>query len=330
MSRVVWLLSGLIVACASYPDGPQVAPSVLAPADHVVTFAGDERSPPCLVVELGQTVEFRNLKPDMPVDVTSLGTPVELFSPALVRGGAMATDQGGSYAWWRHTFARPGVFEYYDTHRGDPGQKLVDPYYGTVTWVGTNPNLHTGVVCVQEPGSNQCLGVCCVKNNDGSPVLSQGECPQNQCCDAVAKRCLALSPAGLAKIKKAIIDKLPKVAGNPRLGPCVARPSNFIAIGLNYADHAAEAGMKLPPEPIIFNKAVSCICGPNDNTITPKDSSKLDYEVELGIVIGKRASYLAKDKAMSVVAGYFLSNDLCNIYCCWRWWFNNIPSGYWC
>jgi 2-keto-4-pentenoate hydratase/2-oxohepta-3-ene-1,7-dioic acid hydratase in catechol pathway len=92
----------------------------------------------------------------------------------------------------------------------------------------------------------------------------------------------ALSPAGLAKIKKANIDKLPKVAGNPRLGPCVARPSNFIAIGLNYADHAAEAGMKLPPEPIIFNKAVSCICGPNDNTITPKDSSKLDYEVELG------------------------------------------------
>ena len=99
----------------------------------------------------------------------------------------------------------------------------------------------------------------------------------------------ALSPAGLAKIKKANIDKLPLVEGNPRLGPCVARPSNFIAIGLNYADHAAEAGMKLPPEPIIFNKALSCICGPNDNTITPKGSSKLDYEVELGIVIGKRA-----------------------------------------
>ena len=80
----------------------------------------------------------------------------------------------------------------------------------------------------------------------------------------------ALSPAGLAKIKKANIDKLPLVKGNPRLGPCVARPSNFIAIGLNYADHAAEAGMKLPPEPIIFNKALSCICGPNDNTITPE------------------------------------------------------------
>ena len=98
--------------------------------------------------------------------------------------------------------------------------------------------------------------------------------------------------------------------GNPRLGPCVARPSNFIAIGLNYADHAAEAGMKLPPEPIIFNKALSCICGPNDNTITPKGSSKLDYEVELGIVIGKRASYLSKEQAMRAVAGYFLSNDV--------------------
>src|SRR4029077_16953504 len=111
----------------------------------------------------------------------------------------------------------------------------------------------------------------------------------------------ALSPAGLAKIKKANIDKLPKVAGNPRLGPCVARPSNFIAIGLNYADHAAEAGMKLAPAPIIFKKGLSCICGPNDSTITPKGSDKLDYEVELGIVIGKRASYLAKDKAMNAV-----------------------------
>ena len=120
----------------------------------------------------------------------------------------------------------------------------------------------------------------------------------------------ALSPSGLAKIKKANVDKLPLVKGNPRLGPCVARPSNFIAIGLNYADHAAEAGMQVPPEPVIFNKAPSCICGPNDNTITPKGSTKLDYEVELGIVIGSRASYLSKDKAMNAVAGYFLANDV--------------------
>jgi 2-keto-4-pentenoate hydratase/2-oxohepta-3-ene-1,7-dioic acid hydratase in catechol pathway len=120
----------------------------------------------------------------------------------------------------------------------------------------------------------------------------------------------ALSPAGLAKIKKAKIDKLPLVKGNPRLGACIARPSNFIAIGLNYADHAAEAGLQLPKEPVIFNKAVSCMCGPNDNTITPKGSTKLDYEVELGIVIGKRASYLSKDNAMSVVAGFCLANDV--------------------
>src|SRR5215470_7156258 len=119
----------------------------------------------------------------------------------------------------------------------------------------------------------------------------------------------ALSPAGLAKIKKANIDKLPLVKGNPRLGSCVTRPGNFIAIGLNYADHAAEAGMKIPPEPIIFNKAPSCVCGPNDPTIIPKDSSKLDWEIELGIVIGSRGRYLKKEKAMSVVAGYCLSND---------------------
>jgi len=120
----------------------------------------------------------------------------------------------------------------------------------------------------------------------------------------------ALSPSGIASIKKANLKRLPLVKGRPRLGPCVSRPSNFIAIGLNYADHAAEAGMQLPKEPVIFNKAVSCICGPNDNTITPKDSTKLDYEVELGIVIGRRARYLDKDKAMSAVAGYFLSNDV--------------------
>jgi 2-keto-4-pentenoate hydratase/2-oxohepta-3-ene-1,7-dioic acid hydratase in catechol pathway len=119
-----------------------------------------------------------------------------------------------------------------------------------------------------------------------------------------------LSPAGLAKIRKAKIEKLPLVKGHPRLGPCVGQVRHFIAIGLNYADHAAEAGLQLPKEPVIFNKAPSCICGPNDNTITPKDSSKLDYEVELGIVIGQRARYLAKEKALNAVAGYCLANDV--------------------
>jgi 2-keto-4-pentenoate hydratase/2-oxohepta-3-ene-1,7-dioic acid hydratase in catechol pathway len=119
-----------------------------------------------------------------------------------------------------------------------------------------------------------------------------------------------LSAKGLAKIRKTKIDKLPLVRGTPRLGPCVGGTGNFIAIGLNYSDHAAEAGMPIPKEPIIFNKAPSCICGPNDDTMIPKDSTKLDWEVELAIVIGERARYLAKSKALDVVAGYCAANDV--------------------
>ncbi len=114
----------------------------------------------------------------------------------------------------------------------------------------------------------------------------------------------------LAKIRRAKIEKLPLVKGKPRFGPCVGKVGNFIAIGLNYADHAAEQGVPVPSEPIIFNKAPTSICGPNDNTMIPKGSSKLDYEVELAIVIGRRARYLSKDKAMDVVAGYCLANDV--------------------
>ena len=120
----------------------------------------------------------------------------------------------------------------------------------------------------------------------------------------------ALSPKGLAKLRKLNPDKLPLIRGTPRLGACVGNIGNFIAIGLNYSDHAAEAGMPIPKEPIIFNKAHSCICGPNDDTMVPKGSSKLDYEVELGVVIGSRARYLAKNNAMDVVAGYCLANDI--------------------
>src|SRR5215469_1443982 len=119
-----------------------------------------------------------------------------------------------------------------------------------------------------------------------------------------------LSPKGLNKLSRVKPEKLPLVRGNPRLGPCVGKVGNFIAIGLNYSDHAAETGASIPKEPIIFNKAPSCICGPNDDTMIPKDSSKLDWEVELGIVIGSRARYLSKDKALDVVAGYCLANDV--------------------
>jgi 2-keto-4-pentenoate hydratase/2-oxohepta-3-ene-1,7-dioic acid hydratase in catechol pathway len=100
------------------------------------------------------------------------------------------------------------------------------------------------------------------------------------------------------------------VRGTPRLGPCVGKVGNFIAIGLNYADHAAEAGLPVPKEPIIFSKAPNCISGPNDDTMIPKGSTKLDYEVELGVVIGSRARYLSKSGALDAVAGYCLANDV--------------------
>ncbi len=120
-----------------------------------------------------------------------------------------------------------------------------------------------------------------------------------------------LSPAGLARLAGLKIDDLPLVSGVPRLGACIARPGNFIAIGLNYADHAAEAGLAVPKEPVIFNKAPNCICGPNDDTMVPKGSTKLDYEVELGVVIGSHARYLeGESAAMDAVAGYCLANDV--------------------
>ena len=119
-----------------------------------------------------------------------------------------------------------------------------------------------------------------------------------------------LASGGLAKIKKANLKRMKPVAGKPRLGACVGNVRNFIAIGLNYADHAAEAGLAVPKEPVIFTKVTTSICGPNDDTIQPKESTKLDYEVEIGIVIGRRARYLEKDKAKAAIAGYFLSNDV--------------------
>ncbi len=112
-----------------------------------------------------------------------------------------------------------------------------------------------------------------------------------------------LASGGLAKIKKTNLKRLKVVGGRPRLGPCLGKVRNFIGIGLNYSDHAAEGGNPIPKEPVIFNKAPSSICGPNDNTMIPKDATKLDWEVELGVVIGKRARYLAKDKAKDAIAG---------------------------
>ncbi|MGE0315138.1 MAG: fumarylacetoacetate hydrolase family protein [Lautropia sp.] len=120
----------------------------------------------------------------------------------------------------------------------------------------------------------------------------------------------ALSAKGLAKLAKLKPAKLPAVRGNPRLGCPVTGATKFVAIGLNYADHAAEAGMPLPKEPIIFMKTLSCIQGPNDDVMLPKNSVKGDWEVELGIVIGTKASYVSKKDALGHVAGYVLINDV--------------------
>jgi len=114
----------------------------------------------------------------------------------------------------------------------------------------------------------------------------------------------------IEKIKKINLEKLPKVDNNIRIGPCVANPEKFIGIGLNYSDHAEETGMKPPSEPIIFIKANSCISGPNDNVIIPKNSKKTDWEVELGIVIGKKAQYISKDKSFEYIFGYCIVNDV--------------------
>ena len=121
---------------------------------------------------------------------------------------------------------------------------------------------------------------------------------------------LLATPDGLKHLAGVDVNSLPKVAGNPRLGPCVGGVGKFIGIGLNFADHAAETGMALPSEPIFFMKATSCLAGPNDDVIKPKDSTKMDWEVELGFVIGKKASYVSEAEALDHIAGFCLVNDV--------------------
>jgi 2-keto-4-pentenoate hydratase/2-oxohepta-3-ene-1,7-dioic acid hydratase in catechol pathway len=120
----------------------------------------------------------------------------------------------------------------------------------------------------------------------------------------------AVSPAGLAKLAAIDPESLPLVEGNPRYGACVTGTRHFVAIGLNYADHAAESGLAIPDEPVVFQKWVSCIQGPNDPVTIPRDSKKTDWEVELGVVIGTRASYVEEADALRHVAGYCVINDL--------------------
>jgi 2-keto-4-pentenoate hydratase/2-oxohepta-3-ene-1,7-dioic acid hydratase in catechol pathway len=120
----------------------------------------------------------------------------------------------------------------------------------------------------------------------------------------------SLLPAAIEKLRNTDISALPIVAGRPRIGPCVGSVGKFICIGLNYSDHAAEARMALPPEPVIFMKATSSICGPDDDVLIPRGSKKTDWEIELGVVIGKPALYVEEADAISHVAGYCVINDL--------------------
>ncbi|WP_375459610.1 fumarylacetoacetate hydrolase family protein [uncultured Enterovirga sp.] len=115
---------------------------------------------------------------------------------------------------------------------------------------------------------------------------------------------------GLEQLRSLDIERLPAVPAGTRLGPPLARVGNFIAVGLNFADHAAETGAAIPSEPILFNKAPSCIVGPNDDVTIPRGSKKTDWEVELAIVIGRRASYVHANEALDYVAGYCICNDV--------------------
>jgi 2,4-didehydro-3-deoxy-L-rhamnonate hydrolase len=119
-----------------------------------------------------------------------------------------------------------------------------------------------------------------------------------------------ISPKGLARLRKIRAESLPLVRSNPRFGVPYTGITKFVAIGLNYMDHAREAGQQIPAEPIIFMKATTCISGPNDDIITPRDSTRLDYEAELGIVIGTKAKHVTEEKALDYVAGYAVVNDV--------------------
>ena len=118
-----------------------------------------------------------------------------------------------------------------------------------------------------------------------------------------------LSPAGLKRLAAIDWKRLPKVEGNPRIGPCVPRPRNFYAIGANFRDHIAERGEHIPSHPFVFVKASGSYCGPYDDTIIPRNSTQTDWEAELALVIGTKATYVSETEALDYVAGYFVCND---------------------
>ena len=119
-----------------------------------------------------------------------------------------------------------------------------------------------------------------------------------------------ISFTNLEKLKKINLESLPEIPSSERIGSCIANPGKFVAIGLNYSDHAAETGAKIPTEPIVFMKATSCIVGPNDNVVIPKNSKKTDWEVEIAFVVGKEAKYIKEEDAQDHIFGYCLVNDV--------------------
>lgn len=153
--------------------------------------------------------------------------------------------------------------------------------------------LRYGPVGQEKPGLLDSNGII----RDLSPVLS----------DLTSEY---LSPMGLAALAGIRPESLQAVCGKPRLGAPYTGAKKFIAIGLNYSDHAAEAGQPVPAEPVVFSKATSCIAGPDDDVMLPKDSLKTDWEVELGVVIGREARYIEESEALNFVAGYCVVNDL--------------------
>ncbi|SVE06561.1 uncharacterized protein METZ01_LOCUS459415, partial [marine metagenome] len=119
-----------------------------------------------------------------------------------------------------------------------------------------------------------------------------------------------ISLTNLEKLKKINLESLPEIPSSERIGSCIVNPGKFVAIGLNYSDHAAETGAKIPTEPIVFMKATSCIVGPNDNVVIPKNSKKTDWEVEIAFVVGKETKYIKEEDAQDHIFGYCLANDV--------------------
>ena len=119
-----------------------------------------------------------------------------------------------------------------------------------------------------------------------------------------------ISFTNLEKLKNINLESLPEIPSSERIGSCITNPGKFVAIGLNYSDHAAETGAKIPTEPIVFMKATSCIVGPNDNIVIPKNSKKTDWEVEIAFVVGKEAKYIKEEDAQDHIFGYCLVNDV--------------------